>query len=110
APHGTESARQVPPGALGQTIEFVRSRYEFILVDLPTGLHDNNLELIRHCDEINIVTVAEVSALRNVARQTEYFTRKHITADRLRIILNRYQKRGLITEAQIEKSIGHKIF
>ena len=85
-------------------------RYEFILVDLPPGLNDEHLELIRYCDQVNIVAIAEVSALRNVVRQTDYFTRKEIAADRLRVILNRHQSRGIITEAQIEKVIGQKIF
>ena len=93
-----------------QTFEFLRLRYDFILVDLPPGLNDEHLELIRYCDQINIVTIAEVSALRNVVRQTDYFTRKEIAADRLRVILNRHQNRGIITEAQIEKVIGQKIF
>jgi pilus assembly protein CpaE len=110
APHGTEPARPAVPGALAHTVDFLRSRYEFILVDLPSGLNDQNLELIRHCDQINVVTVAEVSALRNVVRQTEYFTRKHIGAERIKLVLNRHQKRALITEAQIEKSTGNKIF
>jgi pilus assembly protein CpaE len=110
APHGTEPAHQTAPGALAHTLDFVRSRYEFILVDLPPGLKDENLELIRHCDQVNVVTVAEVSALRNVVRQTDYLTRKHIGAERIKIVLNRHQKRALITEAQIEKSIGQKIF
>ena len=56
------------------------------------------------------MTVAEVSALRNVVRQTDYLTRKHIGAERIKVVLNRHQKRALITEAQIEKSIGQKIF
>jgi pilus assembly protein CpaE len=110
APHGTEPAHDVISGALTHTLDFVRSRYDFVLLDLPVGLNDNNLELIRHCDQINVVTVAEVSALRNVVRQTEYFTRKHVGAERIKLVLNRYHKRALITEAQIEKSTGHKIF
>jgi pilus assembly protein CpaE len=85
-------------------------RYEFILVDLPPGLNEEHLELIRCCDQVNIVAIAEVSALRNVVRQTDYFTRKEIAADRIRVILNRHQGRGIITEAQIEKVIGQKIF
>ncbi|HMH00114.1 MAG TPA: hypothetical protein VK555_01810, partial [Terriglobales bacterium] len=84
--------------------------YDFILVDLPPGLNDEHLELIRYCDQVNIVTIAEVSALRNVVRQTDYFTRKEIAADRLRVILNRHQSRGIISDAQIEKVIGQKIF
>ena len=110
APHGTEPARQIVPSALAHTIDFVRSRYEFILVDLPPGLNDENLDLLRHCDQVNVVTVAEVSALRNVVRQTDYLTRKHIAAERIKVVLNRHQKRALITEAQIEKSIGQRIF
>jgi pilus assembly protein CpaE len=110
APQGTEPARPISPGALAQTLEFLRLRYEFILVDLPPGLNDEHLELIRYCDQVNIVAIAEVSALRNVVRQTDYFTRKEIPADRMRVILNRHQTRGIITEAQIEKVIGQKIF
>ncbi len=109
APQGTEPARPLMAGALVQTFEFLRLRYEFILVDLPAGLNDEHLELLCNCDQINIVTVAEVSALRNVVRQTDYFTRKDIAANRLRVILNRNQNRGIITEAQIEKVIGRKI-
>ena len=110
APQGTEPARPLIAGALVQTFEFLRLRYEYILVDLPPGLNDEHLELIRYCDQINIVAIAEVSALRNVVRQTDYFTRKDISADRLRVILNRHQNRGIITDGQIEKVIGQKIF
>ena len=110
APQGTEPARPLQAGALVQTFEFLRLGYEYILVDLPPGLNDEHLELIRYCDQINIVTISEVSALRNVVRQTDYFTRKEIPADRLRVILNRYQNRGIISEPQIEKVIGRKIF
>jgi pilus assembly protein CpaE len=110
APQGNEPGRPLLAGALVQTFEFLRLRYEFILVDLPSGLNDEHLELIRCCDQVNIVTIAEVSALRNVVRQTDFFTRKEIPANRIRVVLNRYQSRGIITEAQIEKVIGQKIF
>ena len=110
APQGTEPARPLMAGALVRTFEFLRLRYDFILVDLPPGLNDEYLELIRYCDQINIVAVAEVSALRNVVRQTDYFTRKEIPSDRLRVVLNRHQSRGIITEAQIERVIGQKLF
>src|SRR5207253_1424960 len=92
APQGGEPPRDIGPAALNQTLDFLRLRYDFILVDLPSGLNDENLHLIRYCDQVYIVTVAEVSALRNVVRQTDYFTRKNIAADRIRVVLNRYQK------------------
>ena len=110
APEGAESAREVIPGAIMQTTNFLRQRFEFVIADLPPGLNDENLELIRACDQLYLVTVAEVSAVRNVVRQLEYFTRKDVSKDRIRIVLNRHQKRSAVSDEQIEKVIGQKIF
>jgi len=109
APEGSQSGRQVMPGSISQTFDFLRSRYEFILVDLPVGLNEENLELMRYCDQIYLVTVAEVSAVRNVIRQFEYLSRADVPKDKIRVVLNRYEKRNIIADAQIEKVIEQKI-
>src|SRR5215469_7171400 len=110
APEGNDSARRILPGAIAQTFDFLRMRYEYILVDMAPGLSDENLEMIRHCDQLQVVTVAEVSALRNVVRHFDYLTRKEIPRERFRVILNRHQKRALISEGEIEKTLGQKLF
>jgi len=110
APENGEAFRNVPSGAVTQMLEFMRARYEFILVDLPTLMSEESLDVVRECDQLYIVTVAEVAALRNVVRQIEYFTRKQIPQDRIRVVLNRHQKRALVTDEQIEKVIKQKIF
>lgn len=110
APEGNDTPRRILPGAIAQTFDFLRMRYDYILVDVPLGLSDENLEMIRHCDQLHMVTIAEVSALRNVARQFNYLTRKEVPAERLRVVLNRHQKRSLISDSEIEKTLGQKIF
>src|SRR5438309_7224071 len=111
APEGSVASREVlPAGALTHTLSFLRSRYEFILVDLPPALNDENLAVIRDCDQLYLVTVAEVSAVRNVARQLEYFGSKDIPRAKIRIILNRHHKRNVISDAQIEKVLQQEIF
>jgi pilus assembly protein CpaE len=109
APEGSESTREVLPGSISQTFDFLRSKYEFILVDLPVGLNEKNVELMRYCDQIYLVTVAEVSAVRNVVRQFDYFNRCDIPRDKIRVVLNRYEKRNIINDSQIEKVIDQKI-
>jgi pilus assembly protein CpaE len=98
------------PDAVAQTFIFLRTTYEYILVDIPPGLNDQNLEFIRNSDHIYIITVAEVSALRNVARYIDYLSRKEIAQERIRVVLNRHHKRDFITDAQIERVIRRKIF
>lgn len=111
APAEIELTRTVTPGSVSRVFDFLRLRYELILVDVPPGLNEENLELIRQSDQLYIVTVAEVSALRNVVRQVEYLTRKpKMPQDKIQIVLNRHQKHGLITEEQIEKVIQQKLF
>ncbi len=110
APEGNDQPRRILPGAVAQTLDFLRGRYDYILVDMPPGLNDENLEMIRHCDQLHMVTVAEVSALRNVVRHLDYLTRKEIPRERFRVILNRHQKRSLIGDGEIEKTIGQRIY
>ena len=111
APEGSVASREaLPPGALSHTLNFLRVRYEFILVDLPPALNDENLAVIRDCDQLYLVTVAEVSAIRNVVRQLEYFASKDIPRDKVRVVLNRHHKRNVVTDAQIEKVLEQKIF
>jgi pilus assembly protein CpaE len=111
APEGSVASREVlPAGALTHTLSFLRSRYEFILVDLPPALNEENLAVIRDCDQLYLITVAEVSAVRNVVRQLEYFASKDIARAKIRIILNRHHKRNVISDAQIEKVLEQEIF
>jgi pilus assembly protein CpaE len=110
APEGMENSREALRGSMAQTFDFIRQRYEFILADLPPGLNETNLELIQYCDHVYLVTVAEVSAIRNILRQLEYFSRRDVPPEKVHIILNRHQKRSVVTDMQIEKVIGQKIF
>jgi pilus assembly protein CpaE len=111
APEGSVASRDaLPPGALSHTLGFLRARYEFILADLPPSLNEENLTLIRDCDQLYLVTVAEVSAVRNVVRQLEYFADKDIPKEKVRVILNRHHKKNVVSDAQIEKALEQKIF
>jgi pilus assembly protein CpaE len=110
APEASEPAKHVSLDALGQTFDFLRLRYEFILIDLPPGCGETNLEMIRYSDQTYLVTVAEVPAVRNAARLLDYLSRSQHLEDRIRVVLNRHLKRGPITDDQIEKAIRRSIF
>jgi pilus assembly protein CpaE len=111
APEGSVASRDaLPPGALNHTLGFLRARYEFILADLPPSLNEENLTLIRDCDQLYLITVAEVSAVRNVVRQLEYFAEKDIPRGKIRVILNRHHKKNVVSDSQIEKALEQKIF
>ncbi len=110
APEGSGSQGEIMEGAVTQAMDFLRQRFEFIIADLPPGLNDENMELIRTCDQLYLVTVAEVAAVRNIVRQIEYFARKDVARERIHIVVNRHQKRAVVSDEQIEKVTAQRIY
>jgi pilus assembly protein CpaE len=109
APDGTEPVSRVSSEDVGTTMNFLRLRYEFALVDCPPGLGEQNVELVRRSDWVHIVMLPEVPAVRNVVRYLDYLNRLEFPRDRVQIVLNRHSKKGGISDAQIEKAIHRTI-
>jgi pilus assembly protein CpaE len=110
APEGSVAHRDLPSGSVSHTLGFLRQRYDFVLADLPPSLNAENLALINDCDQLYLITVAEVSAIRNVVRQLEYFAEKDIPKDKIRVVLNRQDKKNVLSDAQIEKALQQRIY
>jgi len=110
APNDFESTRHLASAAISHTFSFLRLVYEFILIDAPAGLNDQIVKLLGHTDYLYLVTVGEVAALRNASRIVDYIAQEEVPQDRVRVILNRFEKRSPIPESQIEKLIQRKIF
>jgi pilus assembly protein CpaE len=111
APDFSEPVRHVLTESVGQAVDFVRTMYEFVLIDCSPGLTDQNLEVIPRSDHVYIITVPEVPALRNVARLLDYLKRQDFGQNRVDVIVNRHQARNsVLTDGEIEKAIRKKIF
>ena len=108
SPEASDPAKHVSLDALGQTFDFLRLRYEFILVDLPPGCGETNLEMIRCSDQIYLITVAEVPAIRNAARYLDYLSRVQHVEERIRVVLNRHLKRSPITDESDREGDSHQ--
>jgi pilus assembly protein CpaE len=110
APEGSVAHRDLAGGAISHALGFLRQRYDFILADLPPSLNAENLAVINDCDQLYLITVAEVSAIRNVVRQLEYFAEKDVPKDKIRVVLNRQDKKNVLSDTQIEKALQQKIY
>lgn len=105
APDGPESAGPVSAEAVEHTLGFLKSQYDFVLVDCPPGLGERNMALLTHCDQIDVVTVPEIPALRNVTRYLAHLEKQRYPAERVRLILNRHSTRSSISDAAIERAV-----
>jgi pilus assembly protein CpaE len=109
APDFSEPERHVRAEFIGQAVDFIRAKYEFVVVDCTPGLNDQNIEVLRRADHIYVVAVPEVPALRNVARILDYFNHHEVAQTIVEVVINRHAKKNSISDGEIEKAIRRKI-
>lgn len=73
-------------------IQFVRSRYEAIVVDLPQMLDESTHEIVRRAGTICLVATQEPISLQLAERRLIELQERGISDDRIRIIITRWRR------------------
>jgi pilus assembly protein CpaE len=110
APGSPQPARRASPEAIGATIDFLRYCYDVLLIDCPPGLSEDTLEAIQRADQVCMVAVPEIAALRNIARCLDSLARVNYPREKIGVVVNRWTKRNTISDEQIEAAIRTQIF
>jgi pilus assembly protein CpaE len=93
-----------------QILPFVRSNYDWSVLDLGRGLTPLSMSLLEEVDETVLVTTLEVPALHNTKLIVRTLLDAGYATHRLRILLNRMPKRAEVTLEELDRMLGHPIF
>ncbi len=99
---GTHQVRHV--------LRFVRTQYDWTVVDLGRGLSPEVLGAIDELDEILLVTTPEVPALHQAKRMLESLAASGHGGNRVRLVLNRMVRRPDVTPEELEGILGVAIY
>ena len=86
-------------------LEFARRNYRVIAVDMSGLMERYSIDLMQDAKRICLVTTPEITAL-HLARAKLELLRGIELEDRVDIIVNRAQKRNVLTKSEIEKMLG----
>lgn len=89
-------------------IDFARRHYKVICLDLSGNLERYSVESMMESKKIFLVVTPEIPSL-HLAREKLSFLASLELTDRVSVLLNRSQKRSLITNEQIEGLLGMPI-
>ncbi|MDQ6758497.1 MAG: hypothetical protein M3Z32_01370 [Acidobacteriota bacterium] len=96
---------RIEPTQIRHLIEFMRRNYQAVCFDLSGNLEKYSLEIMHEAKKIFLVCTPEIPSL-HLARE-KYLYLKHLDLqDRIFVLLNRSQKRPIITPQQIEELLG----
>lgn len=93
------------PSEMEQVLEFLRTEYEFVILDSSLEYQDVNSAIVDCSDEIYIIATPDVAALRDLSRHVENFALSASAAGKLRIVVNRSSSHDAVTSQQIESAV-----
>lgn len=88
-----------------QTLEFLRTQYDFVLLDCSFGLTDVNLALMENSDEFYLVSTPDVAALRDLSRHVDRLLQTSNFEGRMQVAINRYSSESAVSLEQIQTAV-----
>ncbi len=97
------------PDGLRFVISFVRTQYDWIVLDLGRSLNVTSLGAMEDIDELFVVTTLDVPALHQAKVVVQKLLDTGYARDRLHLILNRAPRRYEVTLGELETMIGASV-
>ena len=98
------------PSEVHPLLPLLREYYQFILLDLPSGLSDETLTTFEMADRVLLLITQDVPHLRDVRLFLEMLGEMEFPPEKLCLILNRHQDRTQPSRQEIEKALQREVF
>jgi pilus assembly protein CpaE len=99
-------ALEVLPEHMDAVLAAARSCYDWVLVDVGRNLDARSLRVLDQADLIHPVLQVTLPFIRDAGRLLQVFRSLDYPAERIRLVVNRHEKRGDIGIAEVEQTLG----
>ncbi|MDP2478948.1 MAG: AAA family ATPase [Candidatus Palauibacterales bacterium] len=112
APYQPTDPEEMSPDRVSKILGFLRDKYDYIVVDTPKTYSPVALTGIEMSSELYLLTTADLQSLRNVTRCLPLLRQIAERKEKgwLKLVVNRYDSRQLISLDEVEKTLGLKVF
>jgi pilus assembly protein CpaE len=111
APFEPEIGEEVSGEQISRILGFLRSHFDYVLVDTSKSLAPPALAALQSADPIFLVTNMDVPSLRNLKRCLPTLDRVTAgDAERLRLVVNRFNGKSLVTLDDLEGTLGIEVY
>ena len=110
SPDGRAVDHKSSPEELEMVLNFLRTQYDYVLVDSSLNYRNIVAPMLRCSDEVCLIGTPDVAALRDLARHIEHLNLDEDTVGKLRIIMNRSNSDDAVTAEQIEAVVRHPVW
>jgi pilus assembly protein CpaE len=109
SPETVDAIYGAPRSAVEHTLAFLAETYQYLVVDCPPGLTEGTRACIAASDQVAIVMTAELPSVRNTVSYIEHLLELGYNSNTIYVVLNRYSKKGPLSDERIERTLGRAI-
>ncbi len=108
-PQKLEEGVSISSSEIKKVLSLLKSMYKYIIIDAET-ISERTAIAIEMSDLILLVFILSLPSIKNMQRHLKYFDRIGLGKDRVKLVANRYLKKGDITIQDTEKALNYPIF
>jgi pilus assembly protein CpaE len=105
-----EIAEGITRQQIASLLGTLTNMFDYIVIDVGRHLDDRTFEAMELSDAIMMMSMQDVPTIRNVSRYLEILERLEIERDKVRLIVNRYQKKNRLTLKDVEAALDLETF
>jgi pilus assembly protein CpaE len=110
APEDPVEAEKITPSLLLEIFSLLKGMFEVIIVDAGHYFDSRVLEVLQLADTILVLSVLDVPTVRNVRRSLTLFEQLGYSKDKVRLVVNRHEKKTKVTVEDLQETTDCKVF
>ncbi len=110
APEEPENAAEIKPEHVNSLFQVAAKHYDFLIIDIGRELDAISIQALDRADLIFPVVQQTLPSIRDAKRISNAFRALNYSSDKLRPVVNRYEKNADLTLADIESTLNLKMF
>jgi pilus assembly protein CpaE len=109
APKDPIDAEEVSSDYLKQSINLLKPRYEYLVIDLPHDFSDVALDILDAADNIILLMAPDIVSIRAASVTLNTYNELGFEADKVILVLNKTLAYSTLSAKQIEEALNHPI-
>jgi pilus assembly protein CpaE len=109
APDSLEKVESIGSPQVAQILQFLKSIYEYVIVDTSNTFDDYTVSALDNSTTIFLISNTDLPSLRNAQRCLSIFERMGYKKDKIKLLINRYQKSLEIRSKDIEETLNFPV-
>lgn len=110
APIRPENAEYVTPEHIKNTIEFLKGRYDYIIIDTSHGFNDNVITALDMSNTIIYLSALDLPSIKNTKNGLEVMKSLNYPREKVKVVVNKSNERYGINHNDFEEALGVEIW